>query len=166
MIGAIIGDVAGSRFEVFNHKSKDFELFTRKCHVTDDSVMSLAIALSIIQCDGDYSGLSKNAIENMQGLGKTYIYAGYGGNFIRWIMSKNPKPYNSYGNGSAMRVSACGYAAKTIEEAKELSAKVTEVTHNHPEGMKGAEAVAVAIFLARKGKDKEEIRKHITENYY
>ena len=166
MIGAIIGDVAGSRFEVFNHKSKDFELFTRKCHVTDDSVMSLAIALSIIQCDGDYSGLSKNAIENMQGLGKTYIYAGYGGRFFRWIMSKNPEPYNSYGNGSAMRVSACGYAAKTIEEAKELSAKVTEVTHNHPEGMKGAEAVAVAIFLAREGKDKEEIRKHITENYY
>ncbi|SNU08201.1 ADP-ribosylglycohydrolase [Lachnospiraceae bacterium] len=166
MIGAIIGDVVGSRFEWHNHKSKDFDLFKRKCHVTDDSVMSLAIALSIMQCEGDYSDLSAKAIENMQGLGKIYIKAGYGGNFIKWIMSKNPKPYNSYGNGSAMRVSACGYAAKSIKEAKELSAKVTEVTHNHPEGMKGAEAVAVAIFLARKGKSMDKIRKHITENYY
>lgn len=166
MIGAIIGDVVGSRFEWHNHKSKDFDLFKRKCHVTDDSVMSLAIALSIMQCEGDYSDLSAKAIENMQGLGKIYIKAGYGGNFIKWIMSKNPKPYNSYGNGSAMRVSACGYAAKSIKEAKELSAKVTEVTHNHPEGMKGAEAVAVAIFLARKGKSMDKIRKYITENYY
>ena len=166
MIGAIIGDVVGSRFEWHNHKSKDFDLFTRKCHVTDDSVMSLAVAISILQCEEDYTDLSDKAIENMQQLGRIYIKAGYGGNFIKWILAKNPKPYQSYGNGSAMRVSACGYAAKSVDEAKTLSAKVTEVTHNHPEGMKGAEAVAVAIFLARQGKIMDKIRKYITKNYY
>ena len=166
MIGAIIGDVVGSRFEWDNLKSKDFDLFTRECHVTDDSVMSLAVAKAILDSEGDYTDLSAKAVEEMQQLGRMYIHAGYGGRFIKWLLTMNPKPYNSFGNGSAMRVSACGYAAKNIEEAKELAAKVTEVTHNHPEGMKGAEAVATAIFLARTGKSMDEIREYITENYY
>ena len=166
MIGAIIGDVVGSRFEWNNHKSKDFDMFTRKCHVTDDSILSLAVAESILQCEKNYSNLSGKAVENMQQLGKRYFGAGYGGRFIKWIMNPNPKPYQSYGNGAAMRVSACGYAAESIDEAKLLSARVTEVTHNHPEGMKGAESVAVAIFLARKGMRKDKIKDYITKNYY
>lgn len=166
MIGAIIGDVVGSRYEILNHKSKEFSLFSRRCHVTDDSVMSLAVAISILQCEEDYTDLSSKTVENMKQLGKIYPLAGYGGRFSKWLLSRNPKPYNSFGNGSAMRVSACGYAARSIEEAKMLAGKVTEVTHNHPEGMKGAESVAVAIYLARQGKSMDEIRKYIIENYY
>lgn len=166
MIGAIIGDVVGSRFEWNNNKSKDFELFNRKCHLTDDSIMSLAVAVAILISEKDYSDLSKNAVESMQELGRLYPRAGYGGNFSRWIFAKNPEPYGSYGNGAAMRVSPCGYAARSIKEAKMLAAKVTKVTHDHPEGMKAAEAVAVAIFLARNGKSKEKIQKYITKNYY
>lgn len=166
MIGAIIGDIAGSRFERHNHKSKEFEMFDRKCRVTDDSVMSIAVARAILECDGNYDDLSKHAVTYMQGFGRVYKNAGYGRSFIDWIFDEEPRPYNSYGNGSAMRVGPCGYAANSIEEAKELSKKVTEVTHNHPEGLKGAEAVAVAIFLARDGKNKEEIKEYIDEHYY
>ena len=166
MIGAIIGDVVGSRYEWHNHKSKDFELFGKKCRPTDDSVMSLAIAKAILECDGDYKELSQKAIECMQEFGRIYKDAGYGGSFIKWLWEDDPHPYNSYGNGSAMRVGPCGYAAQTIEEAKELSEKVSMVTHNHPEGLKGAEAVSVAIFLARTGKNKDEIREYIRQEYY
>ncbi len=166
MIGAIIGDVAGSRFERSNHKSKEFELFDKKCRLTDDSVMSLAVAKAILDCDGNFEELSQLAISSMQEIGRKYKNAGYGGNFYKWLWADNPQPYNSYGNGSAMRVGPCGYAATSLAEAKELSAKVTEVSHNHPEGLKGAEATAVAVFLARNGVIKEEIRKHIQENYY
>ncbi len=166
MIGALIGDISGSRYERFNHKSKEFALFDKKCRPTDDSVMSLAIAKAILECDENYEGLSQKAVESMQELGRIYKNAGYGGSFIQWIMSEDPQPYNSFGNGSAMRVGPCGYAAKSIEEAKELSAKVTKVSHDHPEGMKGAEAVAIAIYLAKCGKQKEEIKTYIIENYY
>ena len=166
MIGALIGDIVGSRFEWDNHRSKEFELFTRKCEPTDDSIMSLAVAKSILECDCDYSKLSQKTIANMQALGRKYRHAGYGGRFRQWIQLDNPQPYNSFGNGSAMRVGPCGFAAKTLEEAKELSAAVTRVTHNHPEGMKGAEAIAVAAFLARSGKSKEEIRAYVEEHYY
>ena len=166
MIGAIIGDIAGSRFERANHKSKEFELFDKTCRPTDDSVMSLAIAKAILNCDGSFDELSQKAISCMQELGRQYKNAGYGGNFFKWIWSDDPQPYNSYGNGSAMRISPCGFAASSLEEAKELSAKVTEVSHNHPEGMKGAEAIAVAIFLARNGHKKEEIQEYILNNYY
>lgn len=166
MIGAIIGDIAGSRFEFENHKSKEFDLFDHHSRPTDDSVMSLAIAGAILECNGDYTALDRAAAASMQKMGRTYRNAGYGRSFYKWIFSKDPQPYHSYGNGSAMRVGPCGYAAASLEEAKLLSQKVTEVTHNHPEGLKGAEAVSTAIFLARTGSSKEEIRKYIVDNYY
>ena len=167
MIGAIIGDIAGSRFERFNTKSKDFEFFLKsRCRFTDDSVMSLAICAAFLRSDDEYKDLSTNTIKCMQELGKRYPLAGYGGFFSKWLRSKDPQPYNSFGNGAAMRVSACGYVGKSIDEVKELSRMVTEVTHNHPEGIKGAEATAVAVFLAKNKVDKSEIRKYIQENYY
>lgn len=166
MIGAIIGDIAGSRFERVNHKSKEFDMFDKKCRPTDDSVMSLAIANALLECEEEYDNLSTKAISCMQELGRIYKNAGYGGSFIRWIFADEPQPYNSFGNGAGMRVGPCGFAAKTVEEAKELSAKVTKVSHDHPEGMKGAEAVSVAVFLAKSGKSKEEIKTYFQENYY
>lgn len=166
MIGAIIGDVIGSRFEQKNNKSKQFELFDNTCKLTDDSIMSLAIAKAIIESGGNYEDLSNLAIKEMQELGRKYPYAGYGNSFINWIRSENPRPYGSYGNGSAMRVSPCGFAANSLEEAKALSNRVTIVTHNHPEGIKGAEAIAVAVFLAKAGASKKAIQSYIAENYY
>lgn len=166
MIGAIIGDIVGSRFERFNIKTKEFDFLTHKCHFTDDSVMSLAVANAILECNGNYELLSEKTISNMQKYGKQYPYAGYGGMFFRWISTPNPSPYNSFGNGSAMRVSACAYVAKTLDEVKQLSRNVTDVTHNHPEGIKGAEAVSVAIFMALEGKSILEIRDYIDKNYY
>ena len=166
MLGAIIGDIVGSRFEWNNNKSKQFDLLTYKCSVTDDSIMTLAIAKALLESKSNYSDLSENAVKYMQNIGQHYPNCGYGGHFREWIYSDNPKPYNSYGNGAAMRVSACGFVANTLEEVKQLSKAVTEVTHNHPEGIKGAEATAVAIFLARSGKNLLEIRDYITKNYY
>lgn len=166
MIGAIIGDIVGSRYERHNHKSKVFELFDKKCRPTDDSIMSLAVAKAILESEEDIGSLSRNAVMWMQGLGRIYNNAGYGRAFIKWIMAADPKPYNSYGNGSAMRVSPCGFAADSLEKAKELSASVTKVSHDHPEGMKGAEAIAVAVYLAKTSKSKEEIKEYIEANYY
>ncbi|MYW22497.1 N-6 DNA methylase [Bacillus thuringiensis] len=166
MLGAIIGDIVGSRFEWNNNKSKQFDFLTYKCSVTDDSIMSLAIAKALLESKVDYSDLSENAVKYMQGLGRDYPNCGYGVRFRDWIYSDNPTPYGSYGNGAAMRVSACGLAANSLEEAKQLSKSVTEVTHNHPEGLKGAEAIAVAIFLARSGNNLLEIRDYITKSYY
>ena len=166
MIGAIIGDIVGSRFEHKNHRSKDFELFTNNCRPTDDSIMSLAIAKAILDSRKDYSELPQNAVISMQELGRKYKTAGYGKQFLQWILSSNPQPYESYGNGAAMRVGPCGYASKSIEEVKVLSTAVTTVTHNHPEGVKGAEAVSVAIFLARNGENKDTIKDIIQKWYY
>lgn len=166
MLGAIIGDIVGSRFEWNNHRSKDFKFLTYKCFPTDDSIMSLAIAQAILISKKDHSDLSKNAVECMQNVGRNYPNCGYGGSFYEWIFSDDPKPYNSYGNGAAMRVSAAGFAANSIEEAKKLSRLVTEVSHNHPEGIKGAEATAVAIFMAKTGSNIFEIRDYIDKNYY
>ncbi|MCR4638246.1 MAG: N-6 DNA methylase [Ruminococcus sp.] len=166
MIGAIIGDIVGSRFEWNNIKSKDFDFLTYKCFPTDDSVMTLALAQAILISKPDYSDLAKKAIECMQLIGRNYPDCGYGGGFQKWMFSDDPKPYNSYGNGAAMRVSAAGFAANSIEEAKELSRKITEVTHNHPEGIKGAEATAVAIYMAKTGSSLLEIRDYIDTNYY
>jgi type I restriction enzyme M protein len=166
MLGAIIGDVVGSRFEWDNCRSKKFDLFDFGCEPTDDSIMTLAIAQALLDTKEDRSSLAKRVVERMQHMGRRYPNAGYGGRFSQWLEARDPKPYNSLGNGAAMRVSACAQAACTLEEAKELSHTVTAVTHNHPEGLKGAEAVTVAIFLAREGKTKEEIRKVITDQYY
>lgn len=166
MLGAIIGDIVGSRFEWNNNRSKQFDFLTYKCSVTDDSIMSLAIAKALLESKSDYSDLPENAVKYMHGIGRHYPNCGYGARFRDWIHSDDPKPYGSYGNGAAMRVGACGFVANSLEEAKQLSKAVTEVTHNHPEGLKGAEATAVAIFLARSGKNLLEIRDYITKNYY
>lgn len=166
MLGAIVGDVVGSRFEFDNIKTKDFDLFRDECFVTDDSIMTLAIGKAIMECRGDYQDLGRKAIASMQEIGQPYLNCGYGGNFYHWMYTDDPAPYNSYGNGAAMRVSGCGLVASSLEEAKLLSTKVTEISHNHPEGLKGAEATTVAIFLAKDGKDKEAIKAYIHENYY
>lgn len=170
MIGAIIGDIVGSRFELDfdeeNFKSKDFKLFTKRSSFTDDSVLSIAICDALMRSKADHSDLSEQAAASMRSIGREYPRCGYGGMFWEWLYSSDPKPYNSFGNGAAMRVSACGYVGISIEEVKALSKAVTEVTHNHPEGIKGAEAVAVAVFLARTGRSMTEIRDYIVKNYY
>ena len=166
MLGAIIGDIVGSRFEWNNIKTKEFEFFTYSCEFTDDSVMSLAVGKALLACDGDYAELGDMAVKYMQKIGRPYPNCGYGGMFRQWMYSDDPKPYNSFGNGAAMRVSACGFVGKTLDEVKLLSQKVTEVTHNHPEGIKGAEATAVCVFLAREGKSILEIRDYVNEHYY
>ena len=166
MLGAIIGDIAGSRFEWANHKSKEFDLLTYKCSPTDDSIMTLALARAILDSKPDYSDLSGNAVKCMQALGRKYPDCGFGGHFYQWLFSGNPQPYNSFGNGAAMRVSPAGFAASSLDEAKLIARKITEVTHNHPEGLKAAEAVAVAIYMARKGSSMLEIRDVITRDYY
>ena len=165
MKGAILGDIVGSRFEFNNIHSKDFRFLTENCCFTDDTVMTCAVAQAILDCDGDYSNLSEKTVSAMQRIGRCYPNAGYGRKFIEWMFSDDPQPYNSCGNGSAMRISPVGFAAESIEQAKEMSAAVTRVSHNHPEGMRGAEATAVAIVLARQGKNKDEIRQYIEENY-
>ena len=166
MLGAIIGDIVGSRFEWNNIKSKDFDFLTYKCFPTDDSIMTLALAQAILLSKPDYSDLSQKAVECMQSLGRNYPDCGYGSGFRKWVFSKKPKPYNSFGNGAAMRVSAAGFAANSVIEAKTIAKKITEVTHNHPEGIKGAEATAVAIYMAKTGSSILEIRDYIDKNYY
>ncbi|WP_018143005.1 ADP-ribosylglycohydrolase family protein [Alloscardovia criceti] len=166
MIGAIVGDIAGSRFEIKNYKAKDFEFLSDKCRYTDDSVMSLAICEALLNSDADYSDLSEQAQNSMKNLVIQFPWKGYGQNFIQWAMNPKPEPYGSYGNGAAMRVSGCGYVGNTIDEVKKLSEAVTCVTHNHPEGIKGAEATAVAVFLARTGESKSAIREYIQNSYY
>ena len=166
MLGAIVGDIVGSRFDRNNIKTKNYGLFASACHPTDDTVMSLAIAQALLDARPDYKNLEQCAIANMQRLGRQYRHVGYGGMFWRWLDSDKPKPYDSYGNGSAMRVSPCGFAARSLEEALALSDAVTRPTHGHPEGIKGARATAAAIYLARSGKNLLEIRQHIVAHYY
>jgi len=180
LIGAIIGDIVGSRFEFNNHRSKDFELFTDECFVTDDSIMTLAVAKAIMETcrtfessvvtsgfsDEFYSVLERNTIRYMQEIGRKYPNCGYGSRFYQWIFSQNPQPYGSFGNGAAMRISPVGFAARSKEEAVKMSKVVTSVSHNHAEGIKGAEATVIAIFMARTGSSKEEIRSRITRDYY
>lgn len=166
VIGAIIGDIVGSRFEWKNIKRKDFELFTDKCMFTDDTVMTLALCDAFLSWNGNIDTLGNQAVKSMQALGRRYMNCGYGGSFRRWLQSSNPKPYNSWGNGAAMRVSSCGYVGRSITQVAMFSRIVTEVTHNHPEGLKGAEAIAVAVFLARTGKSMSYIERVIWEDYY
>ena len=169
MLGAIIGDIVGSIYEFDEkekNKSKKFELFNPKCEFTDDSVMTIAIAKSLLDCEGNYKDLNFIVIENMKDFGRRYQYCGFGFRFYDWIKGNSTEPYNSFGNGAAMRVSPCGIVGKSIDEVKMLSKKVTEVTHNHPEGIKGAEATAIAVYLAKQGKSIKEIKKYICDNYY
>ena len=158
MKGAIIGDIIGSRFEFRNTNSKDFELFTENCSFTDDTVMTCAVAEALMNPE-------KDTARTMQAVARKYPDAGYGSRFYWWMLL-DCEPYNSCGNGSAMRVSPAGFMAESIEEAKMLSRIVTEVSHDHPEGLKGAECTAVCIVLAKQGRTKEEIRSFVEENYY
>ncbi len=155
----------GSRFEFRNYLSKDFALLTPSCCFTDDTVMTCAVARALMDSCDDFSDLSEKTVAAMQRIGRQFPNCGYGARFIHWMFSNDPQPYNSCGNGSAMRISPVGFAARDVEEAKVLSAAVTRVSHDHPEGMKGAEAAAVAIVMARQGKSKEDIRS-VMESYY
>ena len=172
IIGAIVGDIVGSRFEWHNRKSKKFTLMKGRdesrhpCHFTDDTVMTLAVAKALMDWRVNGGDLHILSVQRMQEFGRLYPCAGYGGAFRRWLQADAPRPYNSWGNGSAMRVSACGWAGRTLDEVKAMSRAVTEVTHNHPEGIKGAEATAVATFLARTGKSMEEIKAVVVRDYY
>lgn len=166
LLGTIIGDIAGSRFELVNNKyGKEFEFLHKFCRYTDDSVMTLAVAKAFLEAKEDYDDFEEQTIKSMTEVGRKYTSCGYGPSFYRWIMSEDHKPYGSFGNGSAMRISAVGVVAKSIEEIKKLSAIVTNVSHNHPDSINGSEATAVAIHMALNGKSKNEIKKYIEDNY-
>lgn len=161
MLGAIIGDVVGSRYEFNNVRTKDFPLLTKENKYTDDTVMTLAV-LEILQnriFNKDY------VIDTLKKWGRTYPHSGYGGRFSKWLFSDDRESYRSYGNGSAMRISPVGWYANSEKEVKELTRLVTEVTHSHKEGIKGAEVVAMCIYYARIGKSKEFIKEYV-EKYY
>ena len=166
MLGALIGDIAGSRFEWHNRRNKDFSLFAPECRFTDDSVLTIAIAKALLECQGDYAKLGEKTVDAMLTLGRKYPDRGYGGKFRLWLTSTYPVPYQSFGNGSAMRVSPCAWVAADENQAKELAHKVTEVTHDHPEGFKGAEAITMCIYFALHNKDKVFIKEYVEANYY
>lgn len=170
MIGAILGDIVGSVYEFNNIRTKDFEIEDFRSYFTDDTVMTIAVFRALYKCKGKYKNLSKITIKEMQNIyNEFYAIRGnlsYGSNFIHWLEAKKPQPYNSYGNGSAMRVSAIPYFAKSEEELKDMVYKVTTISHNHLEGIKGAEATALCIYLALNGASKEEIKQRIEKDYY
>ncbi len=169
MIGAITGDIVGSIYEFDNIKTKDFELFDKNCDFTDDSVMTIAVAEALMQfehiSEENVDEFKEELIDVMHRIGRKYPDCGYGGHFLMWIMLNKRKPYNSYGNGSAMRVSAVGWYAKTLEQAELIAKATAEVSHNHPEGIKGAVATAGAVFLARNGATVDEIKQYISKYY-
>ena len=166
MLGAIVGDVAGSVYEFRPVQGDwdDFPLFTPKSRFTDDTVMTLAVADSL-RLESDPSRLGAMFVDKMHEYGKKWPKAGYGMRFAQWLMFGQRDPYNSFGNGSAMRVSVLGWAASSLEEAEKLAALSAEVTHNHPEGIKGAQATAGAIYLARQGKSRQDIRDYASQRY-
>ena len=166
MLGAIIGDTVGSVYEFNNIKIIDFPLFSVKSNYTDDSIMTMAVASWLLN---DSQHTAEGLEDAMVKFGRQYPcpMGGYGGMFFRWLFnSKNIRePYNSWGNGSAMRVSAVGWMFDTLEETEHVAELSSAITHNHPEGIKGAQSTAAAIFLARNGSSKEEIRSYISEKY-
>ena len=168
MYGAIIGDIVGSAYEFRNIKTKEFPFFSSRCDYTDDSLMTIAVAQALIQPRKDLEDFKSHLIKTMQAMGRAYPYptGAYGGRFSEWLRSSDPQPYFSFGNGSAMRVSPCGLCASTLEDAVSLARSSAEVTHNHPEGIKGAQATAAAIYLARTGSSKASIRDYIREFFY
>lgn len=167
MYGAIIGDIVGSRFEWNNIKTKDFELFNKNCFFTDDTVMTIAVAKALKESKkNNYEDLESQLDYWMHEIGKKYPGCGFGGMFYRWIMNDLHEPYNSYGNGSAMRTSFCGMIAESLDEALKLAERCAAITHNHIEGIKGAKATTACIYLSREGKSKEAIKEYIENNYY
>jgi type I restriction enzyme M protein len=167
MYGAIIGDIVGSRFEWNNIKTKEFDLFTDHCFFTDDSVMTIAVGKALHESrKQNYADLNDQLVYWMHKIGKRYPDCGYGGHFYHWMFHDDAEPYNSFGNGSAMRTSYCARIAESLEEALDLAEKCAAVTHNHPEGIKGAQAATACIWLAKEGKSQEEIRRYVHEHYY
>ena len=167
MIGAILGDIIGSPYEFdCGDKTKDFPLFVKNSVFTDDTVMTVAVAEAFLDAPDDDAEIRLRLINAMQRYGKRYPHAGYGLRFSRWLRDRHPEPYNSWGNGSAMRVSAVAWLYGDLETVRRMARLSAEVTHNHPEGIKGAEATASAIFLARTGKSKAEIKTYIEENFH
>ena len=167
MLGAIIGDIVGSPYEFddYNIKTTDFPLFSNESEITDDTIMTLAVAQGLMNGKKDAQKTYNEITKCMQKLGNEYPYMSYGYNFQSWLCSDNPKPYNSYGNGSAMRVSSVAWFFDNLEDVEKFAEISALPTHNHPEGIKGAQAVASAIFLARIGKTKSEIKNYIVKKY-
>jgi ADP-ribosylglycohydrolase len=157
MIGAIAGDIIGSVYEHRPIKTKDFLLFSPRCDFTDDTVLTVAIADAILE--------GTAYVDSVRRIGRRYPGAGYGGSFIRWLHSADAGPYSSWGNGSAMRVSPVGFAFSTEDEVLAQAKATAEITHDHPEGVKGAQATALAVFLARTGTDKEGIRSRVADMF-
>ncbi len=169
MIGAILGDIIGSPYEFDRgDKTKDFTFFEKGAAFTDDSVMSVAVAEAIMKAgkDADEETMKSAFTDSMREWGRRYPFAGYGGMFSRWLVLPNPKPYNSFGNGSAMRVSSVGWFYDSLVRTEEVAEWSAAVTHNHVEGIKGAKATAGIIYLARNGAGKEEIKKYVVEKYH
>ena len=169
MYGAVFGDIIGSRFEFDRGgKTKNFELFTKDDDFTDDTVMTIAVAEGLLKAgkDAQTDEIHKEVTRSMRDWGRRYPDAGYGGRFIHWVFSgRNPEPYGSYGNGSAMRVSAAGWLYDSLDRTREAARATAEVTHNHPEGIKGAECTASVMYLARTGSSKDEIRSYVINEF-
>jgi ADP-ribosylglycohydrolase len=157
MIGAVAGDIIGSVYEHYPIKTKDFPMFDPGCRFTDDSVLTVAVADAILS--------GRSYLASIREIGRRYPGAGYGISFMEWLHSDDPRPYNSWGNGSAMRVSPVGFAFNTEEEVLDQAEKTAEISHNHPEGIKGAQATALSVFLARTEHDREKIRKRIRQKF-
>jgi len=157
MLGAIAGDIIGSVYEWNNIKTKSFPLFARGCRFTDDTVLTVALAEAIME-DRPY-------VEKLKSFYRDYPNSGYGGSFIAWASSAATVPYNSWGNGAAMRISPAGFAYDDLETVLREAREFTVPTHNHPEGIKGGQATAAAIFLARSGRSKETIKCYVEERF-
>ena len=167
LIGAVIGDIAGSRFELVNNKKgKEFVLLDKRGRYTDDSVMTLAVAKAFTDSEKGYNDLESKTIESMVEVGRKYKDCGYGPKFYMWLMKDEHEPYGSFGNGAAMRISPVGVVAESIEEAKKYSEIITNVSHNHPDSIQGAEAVAVVIHMALHGESLLSIKEYINKNYF
>lgn len=168
MYGAILGDIIGEPYEFDRgEKTKSFPLFCKNPCFTDDSVMTIAICDGILKAglDADEITMKNAMVKSMQEWGHKYPNAGYGRKFYIWLATKDAKPYGSYGNGSAMRVSSVGWFFDTLEKTREVARWSAEITHNHPEGIKGAEAIASVIWLSRNGKSKEEIKTYVEKEF-
>lgn len=166
MLGAIIGDIAGSIYEFNNIKTENFTPFEGKCFFTDDTVMTIAVAYALMSGKRDEKKTEACMIKSMKKFGKAYPNAGYGGRFSAWLQNPDPKPYDSFGNGSAMRVSPVAWYFHSLEKVQRFAEISAKVTHDHPEGIKGASAVATAIFMARNGRDKDYIKRYIELKYH